>query len=83
MRRDPEFFGEQELDLLYIGKKLKHALAVEALLEGARIDYAVETETYVGGMIFRTERVGAFLYVLPGDLERARETIRAAGFEPA
>lgn len=83
MRRDPEFFGDQELDLLYIGKKLRHALAVEEILTQAGFDYAVETDTYVGGIIFRAERVGAFVYVLPAALTAARQAIRERGYVPA
>lgn len=83
MRRDAEFFGDQELALLYIGKKLRHALAVEEILTQAGIDYAVETDTYVGGIIFRAERVGAFVYVAPAALAAAREALRARGYDPA
>lgn len=82
MRREPEFFGEQELDLLFIGKKLKHALALEEKLTAAGLDYAVEVDTYTGGVIFKSARQGAFFYVLPEALERARAVTREAGFEP-
>jgi hypothetical protein len=77
MRRDAEFFGEQEMDLLFIAKKLRHALALEEALTQAGIDYE-----YQGGVIFRTTRQGAFLYVLPEALEQARTVARAAGFTP-
>jgi hypothetical protein len=82
MRQEPDFFGEQELDLLFIAKKLRHALALEEALTQAGIDYAVEIDEYQGGVIFRTTRQGAFLYVLPAVLEKAREVTRAAGFTP-
>ena len=82
MRRDPEHFGETELPLLYIAKKLKEALAVEALLTTAGIDYLVEPDTYRGGIIFASERVGAFFYVAPENATDARETLRAGKYRP-
>jgi hypothetical protein len=80
MKRDPDFFGDSELDLLYISKRLKEALRLEAALTVSGIDYAVETDTYHGGVIFRSERVGAFFYVLPEALESALEIMRKEGF---
>ncbi|MCU0245607.1 MAG: hypothetical protein MUC42_03480 [Bryobacter sp.] len=82
MRREPEFFGEREMDLVHIAKKLKEALQAEELLTQAGIDYAVETDTYVGGLILRGERVGAFLYVLPERLEDARRVLTDGGIRP-
>jgi hypothetical protein len=86
VRQEPEHFGEQELDLLYIAKKLKEALRLEEVLTGAGLDYLVETDTYKGGIVFQAERVGAFFYVAPADLIAARETMANAGmkaYEPA
>jgi hypothetical protein len=80
MKRDPDFFGDSELDLLYISKRLKEALRLEAALTESGVDYAVETDTYHGGVIFRSERVGAFFYVLPEALESALEIMRKEGF---
>jgi hypothetical protein len=80
MRRDPEYFGERELDLLYVGKRLKDALRLEDLLTREGVDYAVETDTYQGGVVFLSERTGAFFYVLPEELERARDLLAANGF---
>jgi hypothetical protein len=82
MRREPDFFGDQELILIYIAKRLKEALKLEAHLTGAGLDYAVEPDTYTGGIIFRTERVGAFFYVAPGDEETARTLLAQHGFHP-
>ena len=72
MRREPEFFGERELELVYIAKRLKEALRVEELLTAAGLDYAIETDTYRGGMIFVSERVGAFFYMDPEPAAEAR-----------
>ena len=82
MRRDAEFFGERELELVYIAKRLKDALRLEALLTEAGLDYAVETDKYVGGLIFRGERVGAFFYVLPEGLDATHEVMRRNGYRP-
>jgi hypothetical protein len=82
VKQEPEFFGEQELTLLYVAKKLKEALKLEALLTEAGIDYLVEPDKYSGGVIFRSERVGAFFYVAPETNETARETMQTGGFTP-
>ena len=81
-RRDDDFFGEKELSLLYIAKKLRDALRLEDVLTAAAIDYLVETDTYRGGLIFVSERVGAFFYVDPEVLEETRKSITAQGFKP-
>lgn len=82
MKQEPAFFGDQELDLIFIAKKLREALQLEDLLTAAGIDYAVEIEEYRGGFIFQTLRKGAFLYVLPADLDRARQIVIDAGLKP-
>lgn len=80
MRRDAEFFGERELDLVYIAKRLPEALRLESALTESGVDYAVETDRYSGGVIFRSERVGAFFYVLPEALEEAHQVMQQHGF---
>lgn len=82
MRRDADFFGDRELELVYIGKRLRDALKVENALNDAGVDYAVETDTYRGGMIFVSERVGAFFYVSPDAAGSARDVIVALGLKP-
>ena len=82
MLRDPDFFEDRELSLIYVAKKLKEALALERLLTEAGLDYLVEPDRYSGGIIFRTERIGAFFYVAPGDEEKARATMREGGYKP-
>jgi hypothetical protein len=80
MRRDAEFFEDREMDLIYIAKKLKEALRLESMLTESGVEYAVETDKYSGGVLFRSERVGAFFYVLPESLEQAHELMRQHGF---
>ena len=69
------------MDLIYIAKKLKEALRLETALTESGIEYAVEPDKYSGGVLFMSERVGAFFYVLPDALEQAREIMRQHGFK--
>ena len=82
MRREPDFFGEQELKLVFVAKKLKEALGLEKLLTDAGLDYLVETDKYSGGIIFRSERVGAFFYAAPDQEAAVREAMQRGGFAP-
>jgi len=59
MRREPDFFEEREMELIYIARRLKEALRLEDALTASAVDYAVEPDTYSGGVIFRSQRVGA------------------------
>jgi hypothetical protein len=80
MRREADFFGDRDLDLVYIAKKLKEALRLESIFTESCVDYAVETDRYIGGVIFRSERAGAFFYVLPEAAEQARLVMQQHGF---
>ena len=82
MRRERDHFADQELDLLYIAKRLREALRLEELLTGRGVDYLVETDTYLGGIIFRSERVGAFFYVPPAALQSTRDLLAENGLRP-
>ncbi|HTW65715.1 MAG TPA: hypothetical protein VME17_13905 [Bryobacteraceae bacterium] len=68
------------MHLIYIAKKLRDALRLESAFTESGVDYAVETDNYVGGVLFRSERVGAFFYVLPEAAGAAREVMRLQGF---
>jgi hypothetical protein len=80
MRREADFFEDREMDLVYIAKKLEEALRLESAFTESGVDYAVETDRYSGGVIFRSERVGAFFYVLPEAAEQARSVMLQHGF---
>lgn len=82
MRRDAEFFGEIELDLIYMARRLPDALKLENLLTESGFDYLVETGTYVGGLLMRRDLTGAFFYVPPGDVNAARELLVRNRFKP-
>lgn len=83
MRQPAEFFGDQEMDLVYIARKLREAQQIEGLLDAVGLDYAVEVDKYLGGVLFKRELDGAFFYVLPDVLECARTALTAAGLKPA
>jgi hypothetical protein len=83
LRRDPDFFPDDTtLDLLYIAKRLKESLAMEKLLDEASIDYLIEVDMYVGGLIFRGERAGAFFYVAEADWQRAVQLLLDNRYKP-
>ena len=82
MRQDAEFFGDADLPLVYVAKRLKEALHLEELLTQHGFDYLVEPDRYRGGIIFQTERVGAFFYVSPGKDAEARAFLETNGFKP-
>ena len=71
-----------DLDLLFIAGRLKEAKRLESVLDAAGINYLIETDTYRGGFIFVTERIGAFFYSRPEDTERARQAMIGADFKP-
>jgi hypothetical protein len=82
MRREPEFFGEAEMELVFMARRLREALKLEDLFTEAGVDYVVETGNYTGGLLFRRELTGAFFYVLPGDAVRARGVLIENRFKP-
>ena len=80
MRRESEFFEEQELVLVYMARRLKHALAVEKLLDESGVDYFLETGHYQSGLLFRTTKVGVYFYTTSPEEARARALLSARGF---
>ncbi|MFN3325629.1 MAG: hypothetical protein ACK5AZ_19200 [Bryobacteraceae bacterium] len=80
MRRDDADFAAKDLELVYIAKRLKEAKKLEDVLTEAGIDFVVETDTYKGGIVFQTERVGAFFYVAPEAAEMTRELLAMRGY---
>ena len=82
MRREEAHFGEQELVLVYIAKRLNEAKKVEKLLDEANLDYLVEPDRYRGGVLFVRELIGAFFYVEGAVEAAARQSLTGAGFKP-
>jgi hypothetical protein len=82
MLREPEFFEDQKLTLLYVAKRLREARAVEEALDSGSVDYVVMPEPYTGGFFFSSRRVGAFFYVSPQVEMQARALLFMQGFIP-
>ncbi len=80
MRREPDFFGEQELVLVYMARRLREALSVERLFTECGLDYALETGPYLGGLLFRSAKIGVFFYTTADDEHRARALLTEHGF---
>ena len=81
MRRPPEFFDDRDITLVHVAGTLRRALRLERLLTENGIDYAVETDRYMSGFLFMTEKTGAFFYVLATDSGRARQLLRKNRFK--
>lgn len=81
MRRPAEYFDDVEVALVHIASTLRGALKLERLLTESGIPYAVETDSFVGGLLFRTARVGAFFYVSEADAERTRALLTSKRFK--
>jgi hypothetical protein len=82
MRREPEYFGDTELPLLYMARRLSDALRLEKLLTDNGIEYLLETGTYTGGLLFSRQLTGAFFYVAPEILEASRSLLRENRYKP-
>jgi hypothetical protein len=81
MRREADFFGNQELVLVYVARRLKEALALEKVFDDAGLEYLVDPAPFQSGILFRAQRVGAFFYVAPELEERARTVLLEHGFK--
>jgi hypothetical protein len=68
---------------IFIARKLKDAKALEAVFEAAGVEYEVEPDEYLAGIVFRTMRVGAFFYVRPEIREKAISVMLENGYVPA
>lgn len=75
--------GVPENRPIYVAKSLADAQRLEAALKAANLEYLVEPDTYQGGLIFRSARIGAFFYVDPEERERAEQIMQRSGFTPA
>ena len=82
MRREPDFFGEKELHLIYMARRLKESIRVEKVLDEGNLDYAVEPAYYQSGLLFRSTKIGAYFYLLPEEEGRARNLLSEKGYKP-
>ncbi len=55
---------------------------MEKLFDDSELDYLVEPDKYKGGVIFASERIGAFFYVAPENSTAAREVLANASYRP-
>ena len=67
---------------IYIARTLADAQKLEKVLTEAGIEYDIEPDSYQGGIIFRTSRIGAFFYVEDEIRERAISVLMENGFRP-
>ena len=82
MKRDAAFFEGKEPILIYIARRLRDAIRLESLLTAAGVDYGVEADEYTGGVIFRSQRTGAFFYVRADTVEASHRVMQANGYRP-
>ena len=82
MKQDAAFFEGKNAALIYIAKRLKDALRLEGIFTESGLDYVVEADEYRGGVIFRSNRVGAFFYVLPDAVDAAHQVMERHGYKP-
>jgi hypothetical protein len=82
MRRESEHFGDVELDLLYMARRLRDALRLEEILTAAGVDYLIETGTYTAGFLMKRDLTGAFFYVAPEDLATSQSLLSEHKFQP-
>jgi hypothetical protein len=83
VKKEADYFDGAEPALIFVAKRLKDALKLEGVLDAAGIDYGVEADEYLGGMIFKSKRIGAFFYVRPESRESALAVMLENGYVPA
>jgi hypothetical protein len=82
MRQNADFFGDIELDLVYMARRLRDALKLEDILTEEGIDYLIETGTYTSGFLIKRDLTGAFFYVAPADLRATRDLLARHNYKP-
>ncbi len=82
MRYDLDALDEDKPALLYMARRLSDALRLEKLLDANKVNYAVETGSYVGGLLFRRELIGAYFYVATEQLDSARVLLVQNRYKP-
>ena len=85
MRQPPEFFDDDDLQLVYVSTRLAEAKRVEGILTAEDINYVVQPEKYRATFlfVFPTERIGAFFYVGTEQARRCRALLGSQGFPVA
>lgn len=83
MKKEADYFDGVEPQLIFVARRLGDAIKLEGLLDAAGIDYGVEPDEYLGGIVFKSRRVGAFFYVRPESRESAVAAMLEHGYIPA
>ena len=81
MRQELEYFDDKEPVLVHIAGTLRGALKLERLLTEYGMEYYIETDRYVSGFLFASERTGAFFYVAEPRADEARAILRRHRFQ--
>ena len=81
MRRPAEYFDDRDITLVHIASTLRGALRLERLLTEEGVEYAVETDRYMSGFLFMTEKTGAFFYVFASEAAPVRELLSRHRFK--
>jgi hypothetical protein len=63
-RVEPEEFGERETRLVFIARNVGEAERVEDVLAANGVEFFVQIERYVSGLLFASERAGIGFHVL-------------------
>jgi len=81
----PPHFCTNPMDLVAfrqpsMGNFAFHGWVLVEIFTDAGLEYVVEPDLYSGGIIFRTERTGAFFYVDPENQTQARALLTQANY---
>jgi len=82
MKHRLEEFGDQEMELVFIATKLKHAQDVEQLFDSQELEYGLEVDSFRGGLLGLSNRTGVFFYALSGQAHFCRTLLQQNGFKP-
>ena len=73
-RRDPDAFGEATLALVFIAGNIREARSVETELTANGIDYCLQSEAFIQGLLSST-RTGVGFYVPQAQVPTARQVL--------
>jgi hypothetical protein len=73
---DPAEFEDIDARLIFLARTIKEAERVEQILNDQGIDFTVQLEFYLAGILFTRERAGIGFYVYADQAESCRELLR-------
>src|SRR5436190_9390858 len=83
MKHKLEDFAGTELELVMVATKLKHALAIEDLLDKEGLEYGIEVDQFRGGLLGLSNRTGVFFYAEVAQAEFCRELLKKNRYKPS